>query len=274
MKKIKIILDIIMSVTLFFLIVIYITGNYLHEVLGIAFIIEFTIHKLLNSKNIVILLKQFFSNNCKKIIKTTVITDILLTIFMILSSISGIFISKYLFKIESEYSNFWYIVHTITSYLSVVIVIFHMYTHTRYIVNAMNNMFNIKYKKIQEYLFNSFLVICFGLLINLFFKNDTLSKVKNIYYLNKEQIENKDSKIVNENLNIYNVESNETIQEDKNVVIKEKVVPSDLDINKYLSGLRCNGCKKRCLLTFPECIIGEQQAKIKTEEYIKNYSAE
>lgn len=289
MKKIKIIVDIIMSITLFFLVVIYITGNNIHEILGILFILEFTIHKLLNIKNIVILFKQALKDTCKRIVKITVITDIILTVMMILSCVSGIYISKYLFNIQSNYYTFWYITHVITSYLAVLVVLFHIFTHAKYIVNAINNMIKIKYNRFQEYLFNSFLIVCLGLFINLFIKNETINKMKTIYYLNKEQVEMK-----NETINNKSTSDNEVDNIEEEVVVKSqeeydttqkiestkdqivtsvKVEPTTAEITEHLSSLRCDGCKKRCLLTFPQCMIGEKQAEIETTNYIENYTA-
>lgn len=276
-----------MSITLFFLVVIYITGNQIHEILGILFILEFTIHKLLNVKNIVILFKQAFKNTCKKVVKVTVITDILLTITMIISCICGIYISKYLFNIQNDYYTFWYITHTITSYLAVIIVLFHMFTHTKYIVNAINNMIKIKYNKLQEYIFNSFLILCLGLLINLFIKNETINKMKSIYYINKEQIEMKNEMLDNENAS--GNDAGNIVQEDittteeqyvvpqetqttkEQIVTPQKVEPTTAQITDHLNGLRCDGCSRRCLLTFPQCMIGERQAQVETTSYIQNY---
>ncbi len=268
MKKTKIILDIIMTITLAFLVVIYFTGNEIHEILGILFIIEFILHELLNTKPIVIMLGQFFKGTAKSMLKNIVIVDVLLTISMVLSAVSGIFITKYLFRIETGADTFWYITHTISSYLAVVFVLIHTFMHSRQIVGYLNGIFKTKYYKFQEYLFNTFLIICLGFLVNLFIKNETLNKIKNLCYLNKEQIV-----VVPETTNIEIIEPTVVVPEKEQIVTPVKVTPTTDQITSYLNGLRCDGCNKRCILTSPQCIIGERQAEIETASYIQNYVA-
>lgn len=257
MKKTKIILDILMMITMILLVVIYFTGTKKHEVIGIVFILEFTLHKILNIKSIIALLKQLWKRVCKGKAKTLIITDIVLTITIILSSISGIVISKHLFEINTNYGEYWYIVHLITSYLGVLIVLYHTFLHRKQIISAINKMLNITTKKIQEYIFNVFLIICLILLINIFIKNETIKKIKTIYLLGKSKTEIK-------------VEIKE--KEDETGIIVEKEGPTASEITKYLGGLRCDGCKKRCLLTMPMCIIGQQKAEQETIKYIENYT--
>jgi predicted Holliday junction resolvase-like endonuclease len=122
-------------------------------------------------------------------------------------------------------------------------------------------MFNFKYKKFQEYILNSFLLVVTILLVNLFIKNETINKIKNMYNLDKDEI-----KIDNKEAS-----SKDEVLENDQVIQEEKVIPNAEEISKYLGGLRCDGCNKRCLLTRPQCIIGERKAEVETTKYIQNY---
>lgn len=266
-------------ITMTLLVVIYFTGNQIHELLGIAFILEFTLHKLLNIKSIVAMLRQLWKRVSQGKAKTLIVTDIILTVMILLSCISGIFISKYIFAINTAYIAFWYILHSITSYLSVVVVLFHTFLHRNQIISGINNMFKITASKIQAHLFNLFLIACLAASVSLFFENDTVKKMKTIYTLSKPKVETTTTlptvvPTITEPTKTTTTTTEETtpVVTKKKTVVK-KVTPTAAEITKFLGGMRCNGCEKRCLLTRPQCIIGEQRAEQETVTYIQNYTA-
>ena len=249
MKKHKILLDIAMSITMILLIIIYITKKNLHEVLGIIFIIEFIIHKIFNYKSIKMLFKQFLKKSFNKPLEIMFVVDLLLTIAILLSCISGILITNYLFSFNIDYKFSWYVIHTFSSYLSVVFVLIHLYIHKKYIIGIFNSSLKIKNSKIQSYLFNVIILVGLGLLILSFNKSEIIKKIDNA---------NKSKK-------------NEEIKIPKK---STATTPTQEQINSHLQPLRCDGCSRRCSLLTPLCIIGEQKAATETVRYVENYTGE
>lgn len=179
MKKTKIILDTLMLITIILTMLMKLTGNKIHEILGILFLVEFILHKLLNIKPIKAMLNACVKPKANKNLKTVVVTDIILTILMVLATISGIYISKHIFNISTSFESFWYIMHAITSYGAVIVLLIHVFLHTNQIITTVNNIFKLKTKKYQKTIFNIFLLLCLGLFINIFIKTKVVSKIKN-----------------------------------------------------------------------------------------------
>lgn len=188
MKKLKIGLDIIMAITLIFVMSIKFTGNKIHELLGILFIVEFLIHKILNLKTIKILLKQFLKPKVKKSLKFGVLIDFGVVFLMLISSISGLIISKYIFCVLNNPPVYWNKIHNISSYLAVTFVLIHILLHKKYIIISINNIFKLKYNKIAEKIFNVILIICFIIIVYLFGSNVIKQKKNKKNNLNKQNL--------------------------------------------------------------------------------------
>jgi len=79
------------------------TGIFIHEVLGLVIYVFFIIHLLYNYKWIQNVKKRFFDNSLNRKTKFMYLVDFLLLLMFIIVGISGIMISKYIFKIGIKY---------------------------------------------------------------------------------------------------------------------------------------------------------------------------
>ena len=147
MKKEKIIIDIIMTILMILLMKVGNTGLKLHEIIGIIILILFITHKILNIKFIKVIIKNFFNNKIKKRTKVLFILDIILFIFISLNIVTGILISKYLFKNISILDPN---IHKVFAWISLILISIHIGLHL-----------NIKYlnKPIIKVIYLIFLVL-------------------------------------------------------------------------------------------------------------------
>ncbi len=267
MKKVKILLDILMFIILIVLMMLYVFNNRIHEIAGILLILSFIIHKLINIKSIKVLWKSFISGTASNKVKNIVISDIILTILMVISCISGIFISKFIFRIRTSLDNVFYLIHIVSIYITIFIVLYHMLNHIKNILLGICNILNIKYNKRYDYMFYILLIICSFTTVFLFIANETLNKIKNIY--NISQVSKKEEVSTTKRI---------TTKPDNEITVTtrttQKIVdqPTEDEIYKYLSNLFCNGCNKHCPLSAPQCVIGEQNAAIEEASYRESYS--
>ena len=96
MKKIKIVLDIIMFISMILLMKTNITGLQLHEILGICLFIIFIIHKIINFKWVKSVGKNIFNKNMKSKSKIMFFLDLILFLFITLNVTTGILVSKFI----------------------------------------------------------------------------------------------------------------------------------------------------------------------------------
>lgn len=94
MKKIKILVDILMTLIFILLMCNQITGVFTHEILGISTFVLFIIHHILN-KNFY---KNIFKGKYNKLRIAYLVIDSLLFIMMIIMIISSLMFSQYLFR--------------------------------------------------------------------------------------------------------------------------------------------------------------------------------
>lgn len=94
MKKLKIIVDILMTIVFILLMCNQITGVFTHEILGASVIILFIIHQILNRN----FYKNIFKGKYNKLRVAYLIIDLLLLIMMIIMIISSLMVSQYIFS--------------------------------------------------------------------------------------------------------------------------------------------------------------------------------
>lgn len=262
-----------MFIILIVLMMLYVFNNRIHEIAGILLIVSFIIHKLINIKSIKVLWKSFISGTASNKVKNIVISDIILTILMVISCISGIFISKFIFRIRTSLDNVFYLIHIVSIYITIFIVLYHMLNHIKNILLGICNILNIKYNKRYDYMFYILLIICSFTTVFLFIANETLNKIKNIY--NISQVSKKEittTKRITTKKEDDVTTKITTKPDDETTTSKIVKEPSNDEIYKYLSNLFCNGCNKHCPLSAPQCVIGEQKAAIEEASYRESYS--
>ena len=127
MKVFKIIVDILLFAVTFLLVNIEITGNLIHEILGITMAILLLIHIVTNWNWI-----KSVTKNLKKVNKKTKIMYVvnLLTMIVYFGAILfGIIISHELFKFETSSNYKFVITHIIFGRLAIIVMFLHIGMH-------------------------------------------------------------------------------------------------------------------------------------------------
>lgn len=246
-KKIKYILDAIMTLIMVLLMKINFVGLLWHEILGLGIFLLFVIHNLLNLKYFICVLMKFFSDCVKLRVKIGIVLDLILFVVVTAIIVTGIMISKEIFP-------FGYVglvsgLHHSLSYLSLILISIHLGLHWSSILEAFRKMFRLKkLNRARTYALRivTLLIVFFGIKGS-FNQNigDGLLEFKNIDE-GKDIFEKKTHKSSRRN----NEESDKT----------EDQTTSQENLEDYLSKLYCNGCSRHCPLSSPRCSIGEKEA--------------
>lgn len=146
----KIVFDFIMLVLLVMVYSVSATGTVFHEISGLIIYIFFIIHLLYNHNWINNIKNHLFDKTLSTKTKFMYIIDFLLLITFITAGISGIVISKYLFKIGITY--IWRYVHIVSSAIAVLLLGIHIGLHIKMINTIIKNKIKI-YKKVYIVLF-------------------------------------------------------------------------------------------------------------------------
>jgi len=178
---IKAIFDFVMLVLLAVVYSVSATGTLFHEILGLIIYGFFIIHLLYNYKWIINVTKRIFDNSLNKKTKLMYCIDFLLLLMFIIAGISGIMISKYIFKISIKY--IWRYLHIVSSALTVVLSGFHIGLHLKTINNVIKSKTEY-YKTIYIFLFILvFSIGIYGIMQNNH-KDENKAETKNISVLN------------------------------------------------------------------------------------------
>ena len=157
MKIFKIILDIIMTILFIVLMGYYITGNTVHEILGVITFMLFILHNILNIK----WYKSIFKgkHNFQRIFHITI--NLLLFIAMTCMIISGIMISSEVFSfLNMSTTMFGRRLHMISTSWGFILMSIHVGLHLGIIMNEINT--KIK-NSIFEYVYYFILILLSGL---------------------------------------------------------------------------------------------------------------
>ena len=157
MKIFKIILDIIMTILFIVLMGYYITGNTVHEILGVITFMLFILHNILNIK----WYKSIFKgkHNFQRIFHITI--NLLLFIAMTCMIISGIMISSEVFSfLNMSTTMFGRRLHMISTSWGFILMSIHVGLHLGIIMNKINT--KIK-NSIFEYVYYFILILLSGL---------------------------------------------------------------------------------------------------------------
>lgn len=135
MKKIRIIIDVVMYIFFIILMGHHITGNHIHEILGIGTIILFIIHNIINIKFYKVIFKGKY--NFKRLLLTVI--DILLLFSMIGIIISSIIISRDVFSfLRIQTTIFGLKLHMISTSWGFIIMSIHLGLHLNALINKIN----------------------------------------------------------------------------------------------------------------------------------------
>lgn len=236
MKK-KLLLDLTLFIIMLLLMFYNLTGALWHEILGIAIFILFIIHNILNYK----WLKNVTLNYSKmnKETKLKYIVNIFLWITMILSMISGIYLSNYIFKINTNITLMANL-HIYSSYIMFFTILLHLIIHLKMISKYLSIKFHINNKIITLIITSLILLSGFIIIIKLLTK--------------EKQVNNTDNE---ENIN------------DNQELPNESDPPITLE--EFLSKRNCSNCHNHCVLSSIRCGRGESAKAKATTEYNETY---
>lgn len=166
MKKVKIIVDILMTIVFIALMCNQLTGVFTHEVLGISVFVLFIIHQILNIN----FYKNLFKGKYNKLRIAFTTINILLLIAMIVMILSALMISQHIFKfLDIGSVSYGRILHILSTYIIYILIGLHLGLH----YNSL-----IKLKKENKIILNVFLILfalVFG--INGFIKKEFIGKL-------------------------------------------------------------------------------------------------
>lgn len=176
-NKLKIVIDILMTIVFILLMCNQVTGVFAHEILGISIIILFTMHQILNINYY----KNLFKGKYNKLRTAYVIINSLLLIMMIIMIISAMLISQYTLKFLNLSNDLLgRELHIISSYIIYMLIGLHMGLHYNSIV---------KMKKQNQIILNIFMCL-YGLVFGIqgFIKKEFITKVtlQNLYPIYSE----------------------------------------------------------------------------------------
>ena len=140
----KIIFDIFMLILLIQVYSVSATGHIFHEIAGLIIYVFFIVHLAYNNKWILNIQKRLNNRTLTNKAKFIYVIDVMLFLAFVLTGISGIMISKYIFKFGMAFV--WRYIHILSSALSVILLGIHLGLHIRMI----NNTILSKYKIIKK----------------------------------------------------------------------------------------------------------------------------
>ncbi len=144
LNKLKLILDIVMITLLVILMCEHEISGITHEILGIILYFIFIIHNILNYK----WYKVLFKGKPNKKILNTLIINILVFIFLILTLISSLMVSGYLFKnLFPNYKSLGRSLHMISSMWLFILLSIHLGMHLSSLLYKYKN--NLYFKIIE-----------------------------------------------------------------------------------------------------------------------------
>lgn len=296
-KDKKMILDICMIIGLVFCMEYNLTGNLLHEVIGIALIIGFIVHIAINFKyyNVMFKNNKALEGNVKH--KLSFFINIVLLLVMLLMTLSSIFISKdilFFTNFDSSKYDFWSTLHVISAITMMICILVHIILHA--------SLFKTFIKRIVEKIeFEKAWNIgsrCIAIIMSIFVvitsvrvskdvvtigKNDRTRYHEESYNTNEKYEEYKDDKEDEEWTDkFYKDEEDEDLTDDLYGDEEDEDLKDDLygdndndndkmSVDDYLSKLTCTGCGKRCPLLSPRCGRVVRQAEEAREEYYSEY---
>lgn len=263
-------------------------GGFFHETAGIGTGILFVIHVAMNYSMIKGLFKSVKNGTAKGLKLILLFSDILLAVCMPVVILTGIFIAKELFFIDSSISGILlFNIHNVLSYICLGIMILHIVLHAKYLSGVFKKIppalsGNEMKSAVCRFSAGVFIAV---ILYSSLALNKNLSDKQN--FSNEYDTSNNENSIslepteesyvitsdensVSEIIEDNTVFITETPSEDS--IITETQSPPVPTLEEYLSGLICTGCGKRCPLIAPRCRKGDAQAIQAEQEYNQLYS--
>lgn len=260
-NKIKMALDVIMTVIFICLIKLSFTGITVHEILGIGILVLFIIHNILNYKWIAAVYTNFFTDKVKGKAKFMFVLNVLLFVFTSFTVISGILISQSLFpEISLSDTSVWSPLHHFAAYSSLVLISVHLGLHWSMIINFFKKVLKMR----NENGTRTWLARVIALALAIF-------GVKAL--INQNIQADFTAPFVSQSQNISSSAALDNNQSGISQSTDNGTVVETTSLEEYLSKLYCSGCHNRCPLTNLRCSRGNSYKQEATKEYQQSQSS-
>jgi hypothetical protein len=242
MKR-KMLIDLLIFILMTLLMFYSITGNTLHEIMGILTFVLFIIHIVLNlgliKKTLFRLKKGTILSNKFKL---NIILEFIMLICFIILFISSVFISQYIFSVNSN--GIFITIHYLFAYILFFLIIIHILMHLKMIVNYLVQKLNA-----SPQIINNLIIILITILAGIVFYKLLISIKKNNNTSSNINCDSSTNKSVNDN---------------------GGTIPT---LQEFLSGKHCTGCHNHCALSSIRCNRGTTAKENATKEYNNTYNA-
>lgn len=267
----KIMIDICMALLLVFCMKYDLTGNLLHEVIGVILLAAFIFHVIINRKyyKVTIHSKNIGRWSMKQIV--SMLINYILLVSVAVMIISSIIISKDIFsfmKFDSGMYGVWRIVHIISAISILLYCFVHLMLH-------MSLFKGIIHKRVNRQDFEKIWSVSskvIAVLMSIFVIVTSIRASQSVIRIEGHRIE--DHRQNRHQEQSYETKKKPEEQEEHSEVIDDSSEDEDkLSLDDYLRSLTCDGCGKRCPLISPRCGRGVQQAEEAKVAYESEYGA-
>ena len=268
-KKLRMFIDILMSVLFLLLLNPAVTGVLPHEVLGIAITVLFIGHLMVNKKWIVNITRNF--NKCvKPKVRAAYVFDAVIAISTGVSIVSGILVSRFLFPwLAAEDVSLWYDVHVVSSYLAFILLVAHTALHWRWIAGILKQ-FARQTKRIKALATRVAVGLIASAAVYSLIAGDSLYRViappaqTGTDAFRQSVQATDDAALITD-------DAPQDTGGSESVVSATAASQEQVTLQEFLSKLYCTACHRRCPLTSPQCSTGVRQAEEQTAVYYAEY---
>lgn len=271
-KTIRYILDTLMMILMIVLMGYQVTGSLWHEILGVAILILFLTHCILNLKWFKKLPNIFKAASKNIAAMLWFLTNLLLLTDMIILAVSSVFISKKLFiGLGLPYSDLLKYLHTVSAYGGLIIMSVHLGCHWNIIHREIRRVLQIPETNKPFTIFSRIFAILISILGVI--SSCRMNIGSKFIYNTKTTPVHKSTKT---NASVINTSSehsfrgkrgsNDSSNSDETQTFSQSI-ENDESEDEYLSRLNCTGCGRHCPLNAPQCGTGSQQASQAREYY-------
>lgn len=286
-SAIKYLLDLIMLIMMIVLMAFSLTGDFLHEIIGITLFVLFITHCILNRKWYKSSLKILFTGKYKFSSRLWTVVNYLVHIDMVLMVITSAFISNILLLNVGNYGDIAFL-HKVFAYAGLVLISLHTGFHGSLILKQSGKAFGLSEK-------NSARTWAARLLSLIIIALGIWSFSNRISSANKETQQSTNSissvssvstnystseKYTPHNMSLsFNSQSYSTNSDTVTInniqkmsmIFSETIEPGET-LDEFLSRLYCTGCSKHCPLSSPRCGRGMENAA-EAQSYYENNSS-
>lgn len=282
-QKHKLILDAGLVILLILLMCYSFTGGLIHEILGIAILVGFIVHVILNRKYYVAMARALRNKKTPMKNRVEFVVNILLPAASVVMLISSVAISHDLFPaVRDAFGNHgvWVMVHVISAVLLLVCVFVHVCLHGRMFLglirSATKNPAVVKAWRAGSRVLALVLAVLIikasidsvadATVVAASASSGNRATVTALGGAEQQEVDEPQSEAGQQEIAVPQDEPKEqSIEEEPEP--KEQVV----SLEDYLSSIKCTACSKHCLLIAPKCNKGVKQAAQAETEYYEIY---